>query len=153
MPQSGLADKHAFLKLGNDVARFDFIYCDMSQIAPDFLPRSVADDELSFDPLTLKKRPKPKPNATSTVLPSASVVRQDPEDTPYSKPQKTRRSRKAKAQRQLPSHRNQPWRSRLQLRKRQRRQFGKPPKLTRKHFRIRHCCRRLSRLLFPGLPL
>ena len=26
---SGLADKHAFLKLGNNVARFSFPYCDM----------------------------------------------------------------------------------------------------------------------------
>ena len=33
---SGLADKHAFLKLGNNVARFAFTYCDMPPIALDF---------------------------------------------------------------------------------------------------------------------
>ena len=54
---SGLADKHAFLKLGNNVARFSFPYCDMPPIAPDFEPRVVEDDELSFDPLTLAPRP------------------------------------------------------------------------------------------------
>jgi GTPase SAR1 family protein len=54
---SGLADKHAFLKLGNHVARFNFPYCDMPTIAPDFEARIVEDDELSFDPLTLAPRP------------------------------------------------------------------------------------------------
>lgn len=53
---SGLADKHAFLKLGNNVARFSFPYCDMPTIAPDFEGRIVEDDELSFDPLTLAPR-------------------------------------------------------------------------------------------------
>ena len=50
---SGLADKHAFLKLGNNVARFSFLYSNMPIIAPDFVPRSIEDDELSFDPMTL----------------------------------------------------------------------------------------------------
>jgi hypothetical protein len=50
---SGLADKHAFLKLGNNVARFSFLYSNMPIIALDFVPRSIEDDELSFDPMTL----------------------------------------------------------------------------------------------------
>ena len=55
---SGLADKHAFLKLGNNVARFSFVYSDMPAIAADFVPRSIEDDELSFDPKTLAPKPK-----------------------------------------------------------------------------------------------
>jgi hypothetical protein len=50
---SGLADKHAFLKLGNNVARFSFVYSDMPIIAEDFVPRAIENDELSFDPKTL----------------------------------------------------------------------------------------------------
>jgi hypothetical protein len=61
---SGLADKHAFLKLGNNVARFSFVYSNMPIIAEDFVPRAIEDDELSFDPQTLtplrKKRPATK---------------------------------------------------------------------------------------------
>jgi len=61
---SGLADKHAFLKLGNNVARFSFVYSNMPIIAEDFVPRAIEDDELSFDPQTLtplrKKRPAAK---------------------------------------------------------------------------------------------
>ena len=56
---SGLADKHAFLKLANNVARFSFPYCDMPTIAPDFEARIVEDDELSFDPLTLASKAGP----------------------------------------------------------------------------------------------
>ena len=61
---SGLADKHAFLKLGNNVARFSFVYNNVPIIAEDFVPRAIEDDELSFDPQTLtplrKKRASPK---------------------------------------------------------------------------------------------
>ena len=51
---SGLADKHAFLKLGNRVARFSFAYVDAPETTPDFVARKIADDELSFDPKTLQ---------------------------------------------------------------------------------------------------
>ena len=51
---SGLEDRHAFLKLGNNVARFSFAYGDMPKIAVDFEPRRIEDDELGFDPFTLK---------------------------------------------------------------------------------------------------
>ena len=63
---AGLPDKHAFLKLGNNVARFNFTYCSMAPIAADFEPRTVQDDELDFDPATLKpRRAQPQSVATS----------------------------------------------------------------------------------------
>lgn len=53
---SGLDDRHAYLKLGNLVARFDFDYLDLPTATPGFLPRRSADGEMSFDPDTLKPR-------------------------------------------------------------------------------------------------
>jgi type IV secretory pathway TraG/TraD family ATPase VirD4 len=53
---SGLENRHAFLKLGNNVARFHFEYMDLPQNTPGFVPRKVEDDELPFDPKTLKSR-------------------------------------------------------------------------------------------------
>ena len=50
---SGLDNRHAFLKLGNNVARFHFDYMDVPQNTPGFIPRMVEDDELPFDPKTL----------------------------------------------------------------------------------------------------
>jgi hypothetical protein len=63
----GLDDRHAYLKLGNDVARFDFDYLDLPTPTPGFLQRRSADGEMSFDPDTLK------PRRTSTSLPSAAA--------------------------------------------------------------------------------
>jgi Type IV secretion-system coupling protein DNA-binding domain len=54
---SGLPDKHAFLKLGNAVARFSFAYNDIPATQPAFVPRRLADDDLAFDPKTLAKKP------------------------------------------------------------------------------------------------
>jgi Type IV secretion-system coupling protein DNA-binding domain len=54
---SGLADKHAFLKLGNHVARFSFAYNDVPATQPAFVPRQLENDDLSFDPKTLAKKP------------------------------------------------------------------------------------------------
>ena len=54
---SGLANKHAFLKLGNHVARFSFSYSDIPATTPAFVPRPIEDDDLGFDPKTLEKRP------------------------------------------------------------------------------------------------
>jgi len=51
---SGLDDRHAYLKLGNTVARFDFDYLDLPTPTIGFLPRKSADGEMSFDPDTLK---------------------------------------------------------------------------------------------------
>ena len=45
---SGLDDRHAYLKLGNNVARFDFDYIDLHGDTPAFLPRVSEDDELRF---------------------------------------------------------------------------------------------------------
>jgi len=70
---SGLADKHAFLKLGNNVARFSFLYSNMPIIAPDFVPRSIEDDELSFDPKTLT--PRKQTASASEVRPAKSTSR------------------------------------------------------------------------------
>jgi type IV secretory pathway TraG/TraD family ATPase VirD4 len=54
---SGLPDRHAFLKLGNVVANFSFAYQDIPVTQPAFLPRTLEDDDLTFDPRTLTKRP------------------------------------------------------------------------------------------------
>jgi hypothetical protein len=53
---SGLEDKHAFLKLGNHVARFSFLYSDLPRTQKAFVPRPLEDDELAFDPKTLKAK-------------------------------------------------------------------------------------------------
>jgi hypothetical protein len=50
---SGLENRHAFLKLGNNVARFHFEYMDVPQTTPGFVPRKAEDDALTFDPKTL----------------------------------------------------------------------------------------------------
>jgi hypothetical protein len=53
---SGLDDRHAYLKLGNNVARFDFDYLDLPTPTPAFVSRQSADGEMSFDPDTLQPR-------------------------------------------------------------------------------------------------
>jgi type IV secretory pathway TraG/TraD family ATPase VirD4 len=54
---SGLANKRAFLKLGNHVARFSFAYSDIPASTLAFVPRPIEDDDLGFDPKTLEKKP------------------------------------------------------------------------------------------------
>lgn len=51
---SGLDDRHAYLKLGNAVARFAFDYLDLPTPTEKFIPRKMADGGLSFDPDTLQ---------------------------------------------------------------------------------------------------
>jgi hypothetical protein len=53
---TGLDDRHAYLKLGNDVARFAFDYMDLPTPTLAFIPRDAADGRLSFDPDTLESR-------------------------------------------------------------------------------------------------
>ncbi|MGI4755283.1 MAG: type IV secretion system DNA-binding domain-containing protein [Janthinobacterium lividum] len=78
---AGLPDKHAFLKLGNHVARFAFTYCEMPSIAVDFKPRNVEDDELGFDPLTLEKASSAT-RETSIPLIELVTFPADPEEDP-----------------------------------------------------------------------
>jgi hypothetical protein len=54
---TGLDDRHAYLKLGNNVARFDFDYLDLPTPTPGFLQRKHADVGMSFDPDTLEPHP------------------------------------------------------------------------------------------------
>ena len=53
---TGLDDRHAYMKLGNNVARFAFDYMDLPKSTPKFIPRISGDNELSFDPDTLEPR-------------------------------------------------------------------------------------------------
>jgi RecA/RadA recombinase len=79
---AGLEDKHAFLKLGNNVARFSFLYTDLPRIAPDFEPRAVEDDELGFDPKTLQpKAPAPTPAPSSPVMEGQPLPRVEADPT------------------------------------------------------------------------
>jgi hypothetical protein len=55
---SGLPDKHAFLKFGNHVARFSFEYWNIPATQPTFVPRPLQDDDLTFEPKTLTKKPQ-----------------------------------------------------------------------------------------------
>ncbi|MDP9050445.1 MAG: hypothetical protein M3O31_06925 [Acidobacteriota bacterium] len=78
----GLEDRHAYLKLGNNVARFVFEYLDSPGETPEFIPRKAADDELGFDRRTLTPRrpesPRPDnavPEEQTTTSPSASSGR------------------------------------------------------------------------------
>jgi len=65
---AGLEDKHAFLKLGNHVARFNFDYIEIAKTIPAFVPRRFEDDELEFDPKTLKsKRSTPDESAAEAI--------------------------------------------------------------------------------------
>jgi type IV secretory pathway TraG/TraD family ATPase VirD4 len=54
---AGLPDRHAFLKFGNTVANFSFAYQDIPATQPAFIPRTIEDDDLTFDPKTLTKKP------------------------------------------------------------------------------------------------
>lgn len=73
---SGLPDRHAFLKLGNHVARFSFAYHDIPATQPAFVPRPLDDDDLTFDPKTLTKKPPQSADITATTVPD------DNEDEP-----------------------------------------------------------------------
>lgn len=60
---SGLDDRHAYLKLGNSVARFAFEYMDLPTPTSGFLPRKTAGG-LAFNPDTLEPiTPPPAPKS------------------------------------------------------------------------------------------
>jgi Type IV secretion-system coupling protein DNA-binding domain len=84
---SGLEDKHAFLKLGNHVARFSFLYSDLPRTQKAFVPRPLEDDELAFDPKTLKAKQadlgKPIEEAGADTLEDEAVMQSgEHDDTP-----------------------------------------------------------------------
>ena len=79
---SGLPDRHAFLKLGNHVARFSFAYHDIPAIQPAFVPRPLDDDDLTFDPKTLTKKPPKSADITATTVPGDSE--DEPVETGFS---------------------------------------------------------------------
>jgi type IV secretory pathway TraG/TraD family ATPase VirD4 len=89
---SGLENRHAFLKLGNNVARFHFEYMDVAQTTPGFVPRKVEDDELPFDPKTLvPKAPAPVTpgidlEADAPASPQATEEVEEPEDEESEEP-------------------------------------------------------------------
>jgi hypothetical protein len=71
---TGLDDRHAYLKLGNDVARFAFDYMDLPTPTLAFIPRNPADGGLSFDPDTLElRRPAAAPTAPTDDTDEAKV--------------------------------------------------------------------------------
>lgn len=80
---SGLENRHAFLKLGNNVARFHFEYMDVPQTTPGFVPRKVEDDALTFDPKTLV------PKASAPTSPSIDLEAATPATAPVPSPSLT----------------------------------------------------------------
>ena len=71
---SGLDDRHAYLKLGNSVARFDFDYLDLPTLTAGFVPRKSADGEMSFDPDTLQpRRPQTPVMEESEAVPTSET--------------------------------------------------------------------------------
>jgi hypothetical protein len=78
---SGLDPLHAFLKLGNWVARFSFSYSDLPRTQPAFEPRTLEDDELGFDPVTLGAR-KSEPALAAAEAPPEEHVEEDAKAQP-----------------------------------------------------------------------
>ena len=71
---SGLSDRHAYLKLGNYVARFSFDYLDLPRRTPGYLPRVTVDGGMAFNPDTLEQIPvKPAPLAPAPASAPAKV--------------------------------------------------------------------------------
>jgi type IV secretory pathway TraG/TraD family ATPase VirD4 len=81
---SGLDDRHAYLKLGNAVARFAFDYLDLPIRTDSFVPRKMADGGLSFNPNTLEPiqsennetQADDAPEPTATVSGDAPIVQE-----------------------------------------------------------------------------
>jgi hypothetical protein len=81
---SGLENRHAFLKLGNNVARFQFDYMDLPLNTPGFIPRRDDEDELPFDPRTLAPRKSesqtPEIDLEADTPTTATLARLQPDD-------------------------------------------------------------------------
>lgn len=65
---SGLAPLTAFLKHGNNVARFSFDYSVLPKSQTAFIPREEDDDDLLFDPITLERKNPVMPSGPSVGL-------------------------------------------------------------------------------------
>ncbi len=74
---TGLDDRHAFLKLGNNVARFDFDYIDLETDTPPFIPRNSEDDKLRFDRRTFLTLSPELYDKDSEEEPRATVERRE----------------------------------------------------------------------------
>ncbi|ADV83701.1 type IV secretion system DNA-binding domain-containing protein [Terriglobus saanensis] len=78
---SGLPDRHAFLKLGNHVSRFAFDYWNIPATQPAFVPRPLEDDDLTFEPVTLNKKP---PKSVKTMDAGLLEGEDEPIETGFS---------------------------------------------------------------------
>ena len=67
----GLADLHAFLKLGNHVTRFSFPHMDRPLIAPGLVPRGIPEHDMWLNPLA----PPPAVQATTVEQPVISAAK------------------------------------------------------------------------------
>ena len=70
---TGLDDRHAYLKLGNDLARFAFDYMDLPTPTPGFVPCETADGGMSFDPDTLEPRTPKTPSRDQSTTADEST--------------------------------------------------------------------------------
>jgi type IV secretory pathway TraG/TraD family ATPase VirD4 len=70
---TGLADRHAFLKLGNNVARFSFPYLDVPESVTGFIPRAGEAGQFR------RSRPAPPPPA----IPAVELPRDHEGEPPY----------------------------------------------------------------------
>ena len=65
---SGLEDRRAYLKLGNRIARFDFLYNDLPLRTPSFIPRENPDDALRYERTTLSPLGPPESLERASTL-------------------------------------------------------------------------------------
>ena len=79
---TGLDDRHAYLKLGNNVARFAFNYLDLPVRAAGFVPRPSAGGGMKFNPDTLEptEQPEAKPSVDKVSEPVAPAESSGPFD-------------------------------------------------------------------------
>ena len=111
LTDADLDDLHAYLKHGNNVARFDFKYVSLPKSTPGFVSRAGAEGELSFDPDTLKPRPpKNKPAHTQADAPAEPAPSPSEVAAP-SEAAKTDEAEEHSKTAQRRGHRHSPWES------------------------------------------
>ncbi len=80
---SGLEDRRAYLKLGNRIARFDFLYNDLPIVTKSFVPRENPDDALKYERTTLSPlAPEEQPSTLPVPVQEAAD-----EPAPEAKPE------------------------------------------------------------------